>query len=230
MAEINELMEKIGYHFKDAELLKAALRHSSYANEVKDGKGSNERLEFLGDAVLSIIVSKHIFLNFKHLPEGELTKLRSALVCEKSLHVFAKKLGLGEYLLFGKGEKQHGGKERPSILADAFEALIAAIYLDGGMASARKFVMSYVADGIKEYESRPVFRDYKTALQEIIQMNPEEKVEYFLVGESGPDHDKRFEVEVHLNSNVIGRGTGKNKKAAEQDAARQALSLMGQPV
>lgn len=227
MSNFTELMDKIGYTFKDEELLCAALRHSSYANEVKDGKGSNERLEFLGDAVLSIIVSKYIFLNFKHLPEGELTKLRSSLVCEKSLHGFAKTLGLGEYLLFGKGEKQHGGKERPSILADAFEALIAAIYLDGGMASARKFVMHYVSDAIREHESRPAFRDYKTTLQEIIQMNPEERVEYILVGESGPDHDKRFEVEVHLNSNVIGRGIGRNKKQAEQDAARQALELMG---
>lgn len=230
MRELYELMDKIGYTFKDTELLTAALRHSSYANEIKDGKGSNERLEFLGDAVLSIIVSKHIFLNFKHLPEGELTKLRSSLVCEKSLHGFAKKLELGEYLLFGKGEKQHGGKERPSILADAFEALIAAIYLDGGMDCAAKFVMSFVSEGIKEYESKPAFRDYKTTLQEIIQMNPEEKVEYILVGESGPDHDKRFEVEVHLNSNVIGRGVGHNKKGAEQNAARQALELMGEKV
>lgn len=225
---MTELQEKIGYRFKNPDLLHRALSHSSYANEVKGGENSNERLEFLGDAVLSIVVSKHIFLNFTHLPEGELTKLRAALVCEKSLHGFALKLGLGQYLLLGKGEQQSGGRERPSILADAFEALIAAIYLDGGMNEAARFIMSYVKKGIEDFGHRPAFKDYKTTLQEIIQKNPEERVDYVLTGESGPDHDKRFCVEVHLNSNVIGRGEGRSKKEAEQDAARQALELMGE--
>ena len=227
---MTELEQKIGYSFQNPQLLHRALCHSSYANEVKGGESSNERLEFLGDAVLSIVVSRHIFLHFTHLPEGELTKLRAALVCEKSLHKFALALGLGEHLLLGKGESQNGGRARPSILADAFEALIAALYLDGGIDAAGRFIMRYVSDAIEEFGHKPAFKDYKTALQEIIQKNPEEQVEYVLTGESGPDHDKRFTVEVHLNSNVIGRGTGRSKKDAEQDAAHQALQLMGEEI
>lgn len=227
---MTELEQKIGYEFQNPAYLHRALCHSSYANEVKHGESSNERLEFLGDSVLSIVVSKHIFLNFTHLPEGELTKLRAALVCEKSLYGFADKLGLGKYLLFGKGEQQSGGRTRPSILADAFEALIAAIYLDGGIDAAARFIMKYVERAIEDFGHKPAFIDYKTTLQEIIQKNPEEKVDYVLTGESGPDHDKRFEVEVHLNSNVIGKGAGRSKKEAEQDAARQALVLMGEKV
>ena len=153
-----------------------------------------------------------------------MTKKRAACVCEKSLYGFAKEIDLGKYILLGKGEEHTGGRNRPSILADAFEAVIAAIYLDGGLKQAEKFVLRFIR---KAADTQPIFNDYKTALQEIIQKNPEESVEYVHVGESGPDHDKCFTVEVHLNSNVIGKGTGKSKKHAEQQAAKEALTLMG---
>lgn len=223
---MDELQNKISYKFKNTELLKEALTHSSYANEQHRKLKCNERLEFLGDAVLSIVVSDYIFANCPKLPEGELTKLRASLVCEKSLHKFAKALGLGEHLLLSHGEKRSGGASRASILADAFEAVIAAIYLDGGIEPARKHILRFVVPEIEQRKST-AFKDYKTALQEIIQKNPGETLEYILIGSSGPDHDKHFKVEVHLNSNVIGRGGGKSKKEAEQQAAREALELMG---
>ena len=226
---MNSLEEKLGYKFKDIKLLENALTHSSYANEVRAGHTSNERLEFLGDSVLSIIVSDYIFKQFPKMPEGELTRLRASLVCEKSLCAFSRELEIGNHLLLGKGEDKGGGRERDSILADAFEAVLAAIYIDGGMEPARKHVMNFVLREIKNTEDE-VFKDYKTALQEIIQRNPEESVTYILTGESGPDHDKRFTVEVHLNSNIIGKGVGKNKKQAEQMAAKQALELMGEHI
>ncbi len=219
------LEERIHYHFKNKQLLHEALSHSSYANEGKK-KRSNERLEFLGDSVLSIIVAQHLFTHYTHLPEGELTKLRASLVCEKSLYEFALQFGLNEFLLLGKGEEMTGGRERPSIIADAFEALLAAIYLDGGMDEATKFVLRFIPEHLSLKQAKGL-NDYKTTLQEIIQQNREEKVEYVLICESGPDHDKTFEVEVHLNSNVIGRGSGKSKKQAEQLAAKEALELMG---
>ncbi len=222
MTKFKELQDKIGYEFSDGSLLATALTHSSYANE--SGEKSNERLEFLGDSVLGIITAENFYMNYKNLPEGELTKLRAATVCEKSLCEFARELGLGEYLLLGKGEICTGGSERPSILADAFEALIAAIYLDGGMDAAKGFVLKYIDEAVKKHRG---FKDYKTILQEVVQRNPGEIIEYVLVGETGPDHDKRFEVEVHLNSNVIGRGIGTSKKKAEQMAAKEALELMG---
>ena len=225
---MKKLEERIGYTFKNSKLLNRALSHSSYANEMRLPEGSNERLEFLGDAVLSIVVSEYIFKHFSHLPEGELTKLRASLVCEKSLHGFALQMKLGDDLLLGKGEQQNGGRERPSILADAFEALLAAIYLDGGMENARRFVLQFVKEELQV--GAEAFKDYKTALQEIIQQNPEEQLQYVLVDESGPDHDKSFTVEVRLNSNVIGTGTGHSKKAAEQAAAGQALELMGEQI
>lgn len=220
------LEERIGYQFQNHKYLDIALTHSSYANEVKKNLSSNERQEFLGDAVLSIIVSDYLFNTF-HLAEGDLTKLRAAMVCEKSLCEFAEEIGLGQFLKLGRGEEMMGGRTRPSILADAFEALIAAIYLDGGIESARKFVLGFVTDTI-ENRSEFAFNDYKTMLQEITQKNPEEKLTYVLVEESGPDHNKKFVVEVHLNSNVIGAGEGGSKKSAEQAAAREALKLMGQ--
>lgn len=223
---MDELSLRLGYTFKDISLLKNALTHSSYANETRALDSSNERLEFLGDSVLSIIVSDYIYKTYKNLPEGELTKLRASLVCEKSLCGFSKQLGLGEYLLLGKGEQQNGGSNRPSILADAFEAVLAAMYLDGGMEVARKHVMRFILDELKHTDDE-VFKDYKTYLQEVIQKNPEEQLTYVLKDEKGPDHDKLFTVEVHLNSNVIGVGEGKSKKAAEQAAAKQALKLMG---
>ena len=222
-----ELEDKIGYHFNDTSLLETALTHSSYANERKAQHiPYNERLEFLGDAVLSVVVSDYIFKHCPELPEGELTKLRASLVCEKSLFEFAKRIDLGKYLLLSKGERHNGGAERPSILSDAFEALIAAVYIDGGMEPAAKHILNFVVPAIKSSKKKQV-KDYKTTLQEIIQKNPGERLEYVLVSESGPDHNKHFVLEGHLNSNVIGRGGGRSKKEAEQQAAREALELMG---
>ena len=230
MAELNRLdpaylEETIGYKFKNRKYLLTALTHSSYANEGKHLQ-SNERLEFLGDAVLSIVVSEHLYAKFRSKQEGDLTKLRSSLVCESTLCGFAKKIGLGEYIMFGRGEKHSGGDKRPSILADAFEALIAAIFLDGGMEQAREFVMGFILEELQHPTVRKT-RDYKTMLQEIIQQNAEEKLTYVLVGESGPDHNKTFVVEVYLDSNRIGSGTGHSKKQAEQLAAQDALRLFG---
>ena len=219
------LQDRIGYRFRDPSLLERALTHSSYANECKQKTECNERMEFLGDVVLSIIVADHIFHKF-HLAEGDLTKIRASLVCEKSLFEFARKIDLGSELLLGHGEEQTGGRERPSVVSDAFEALIAAIYLDGGLEKAAQFVLPFVEEDLG-HEEAP-FVDYKTRLQEIIQKNPEERVEYVLVSAQGPDHDKKFVVEVHLNSNVIGRGVSRSKKGAEQAAAQEALSLMGE--
>ena len=223
---MKELEKRIGYKYRNISYLDNALTHSSYANEVKHGCKSNERLEFLGDAVLSIVVSDYIYRKCPELPEGELSKLRAALVCEKSLCRFSKELGVGSCLKLSRGERNLKGGERPSILADAFEAIIASIYLDGGIEQARKFVLRFVEPEIKNPRPR-AFKDYKTTLQEIIQRNPEEHLSYVLTGEQGPDHDKHFTVEVHLNNNVIGKGGGRSKKEAEQQAAREALELMG---
>ena len=225
MKDLSSFEEVLGYKFKDIELLKQALSHSSYANERKRPNGSNERLEFLGDSVLSIVVSDFLYKNL-NVAEGELTKMRASLVCEKSLHIFAQQIGLGDYLLLGKGEENTGGRQRPSILADAFEAVIAAIYLDGGMEPVSKHILRFMPKDI-QHAKKPVFNDFKTVLQEIVQKNPEEKVEYVLIGEEGPDHNKSFVVEVCLNDQVIGKGRGKSKKEAEQLAAKEALELMG---
>ena len=222
---LNEFEEKIGYKFNNRELLHEALAHSSYANETRECH-SNERLEFLGDSVLSIVVSEHLFTHFKHLPEGELTKIRASLVCEKALYEFSKKIDLGHYILLGKGEENTGGRTRPSIVSDAFEAVIAAVFLDGGMEAAREYVLGFIPENLDRTGSKAL-HDYKTLLQEIIQRNPEEKVEYVLAEQSGPDHDRRFVVEVFLNSNIIGKGEGHSKKQAEQNAAHEALLLMG---
>lgn len=223
---MKRLQEKIQYSFKNINLLENALSHSSYANEKHLACGSNERLEFLGDAVLSVVVADYLFKNFPDKPEGSLTKLRASLVCEKSLCGFAKELGIGECILLGKGEEQCGGRERSSILADAFEAVLAAMYLDGGIEVVRDLVLRFIKAELTNTEDE-VFHDYKTTLQEVIQKNKEERLTYVLSSESGPDHDKSFTVEVLLNSNVIGTGTGKNKKRAEQMAAKDALRLMG---
>ena len=223
---MKEFQEIIGYTFEDEKILFEALSHSSFANENKKGRKSNERLEFLGDSVLSIVVSEHLFEHYTHLPEGELTRLRASLVCEKSLHEFALQIKLGKFIMLGKGEENTGGRERPSILADAFEAVIASIFLDGGLEKARNFILSFIPENITT-NGAVGFNDYKTILQEIVQKNPEEKVDYYLLSESGPDHDKAFTVQVKLNRNVIGEGTGKSKKQAEQKAAKEALELMG---
>ncbi len=224
--DFSQFEKIIGITFQNKDLIYEALSHSSYANEKKKQRRSNERLEFLGDSVLSIVVSQFLFENYPDLPEGELTKIRAALVCEKSLHRFALQISLGDYLLLGKGEAHTGGRQRPSILADAFEAVIAAIYLDAGMEAARNHILRFIPKNLPANRSM-LYGDYKTALQEVIQKNPEEKVEYMLIHESGPDHSKTFSVDVCLNSNVIGRGTGKSKKEAEQMAAKEALELMG---
>ena len=223
--EYTALMDKLGYRFRDPRLLEKALTHSSYANEGRHGLESNERLEFLGDSVLGFVAAKYLFEK-ETGPEGELTKLRAAVVCEKALCSYSRELGLGDYLLLGTGERLTGGAERPSILADAFEAVIAAMFLDGGLEPVRGFVLRFVEKEANNQRKRH-FKDYKTTLQEIVQQNPEEKLEYVLTGESGPDHSKQFVVEVHLNSNVIGTGRGRSKKEAEQQAAREALKLMG---
>ena len=226
MTELDRFQDIIGYKFKDVNYLIQALSHSSYANEKKKTRTSNERLEFLGDSVLSIVVSKYLFENFTHIAEGELTKLRASLVCEKSLHIFAQKIKLGEFIMLGKGEEITGGRERPSILADAFEAVIAAVFLDGGFEPVTKYILGFMPEDV-ENQKKAVFSDFKTILQEIVQQNPEEKVEYVLAAEEGPDHNKSFVVEVYLNSNVIGKGKGQKQKKAEQMAAKEALELMG---
>lgn len=221
---MEQLQNNLGYQFKNPALLARALTHSSYANERHVDTGDNERLEFLGDSVLGFITAEYLFANHRDFPEGELTKLRAYAVCEKSLFSYAEEIGLGHYLKLGKGEERTGGRTRPSVLSDAFEAVIAAIYLDGGMDEAKKFVLRFVVPYV---EAKPTFKDYKTMLQEVVQKNQGETLEYVLVSETGPDHDKCFTVEVHLNSNVIGRGVGGSKKKAEQNAAKEALELMG---
>lgn len=224
---MDDLQKIIGYEFKDESLLREATTHSSYANEKHDkGIHHNERLEFLGDAVLSIIVSDYIFKNCPELPEGQLTKLRAYLVCEKALHIFAKKIDLGRYMRFSHGEIRNGGDKRPSILADAFEAVIASIYLDGGIEPAREFVYKFIIPEIRNYDSKS-HTDYKTMLQEIIQQNSHGKIKYEVVDSYGPDHDKHFKVELRIDNNVAGKGGGRSKKEAEQNAAREALELMG---
>ncbi len=217
-----QLQKNLGYEFKNISLLETALTHSSFANEKGDGTVCNERLEFLGDSILGFVSAKYFYENF-NLPEGELTKHRAARVCEKALCLFASELGIGEALRLGKGEERTGGRERPSILADAFEAVLAAIYLDGGLEEASKIVFRFIPRHDALYETK----DYKTMLQEVIQRNREEHIEYVIADASGPDHAKVFTVEVHLNSNVIGTGIGKSKKLAEQNAAKEALELMG---
>lgn len=223
---MTDLEKIIGYEFKDPQLLETALTHSSYAHEHSKAVECNERLEFLGDSVLSIVVSTYIYNNFPKYPEGNLTKLRASLVCEKALFAFAGEINLGEHIKLSHGERRGGGANRPSIVSDAFEALIAALYLDGGFETAQKFILKFVEPQTKHMKSIPI-KDYKTTLQEIVQKNPGERIEYKLVGESGPDHNKHFSVEVMLNSNCIGKGGGKSKKEAEQQAAREALELMG---
>lgn len=219
------LEKRMNYRFKNRAYLMQALTHSSFANERNNGSKSNERMEFLGDSVLSLISSQFLFETYPDMPEGELSKLKAALVCTESLSGFARQIHLGDYLFLGKGESHTGGAERPSILEDAFESLIAAIYLDGGLEYARTFVLGFLKPALENHNIN--FKDYKTTLQEVIQQNPDQSINYVFVGSSGPDHDKVFEAEVRLNSNVIGRGTGKSKKSAEQAAAREALKLMG---
>lgn len=224
---IDLLQAKIKYSFKDVRYLKTALAHTSYVNENKKLRlQSNERQEFLGDAVLSLVVSDYLFRHYSHLPEGELTRLRAALVCEKTLSQFASEISLGDFLVLGKGEGRAGGRKKSSILADAFESLIAAIYLDSNLKLAAVFIMRFVKNYLEKKEE-DAFIDYKTMLQEIVQQNPGEKLSYNLIGEFGPDHDKQFVIELLLNNNSISQGKAHSKKEAEQLAAKEALLLMG---
>ena len=204
------LEEKLGYTFQNPDLLDNALTHSSRANESRGKLQSNERLEFLGDSILGMVVADHLFRNHPDLPEGDLTRTRAALVCEDSLVEVARELGLGEYLRLGKGESSGGGRERPSIQADAVEAVLAAIYLDGGIGSARKFIQKFILTREVAGLTKP--RDHKTALQELVQRESGQVLQYRLVGEEGPDHNKRFFVEVALNGQSIGSGSGRSKK------------------
>ena len=222
---IKDLEVAIGYRFQNISLLQNALAHSSYANERwHDSLKSNERLEFLGDSILGMVVAEYLYRNFPDRPEGELTRMRADMVCENSLAAVADKVGLGQHLLLGHGEERFGGRQRASILADAMESVIAASFLDGGMEAARGIVERFILPNV------PVKRlhnaDYKTALQELVQQKKNQILSYVLAGESGPDHDKVFVVEVSLNGTVVGRGTGSSKKRAEQEAARDAITAL----
>lgn len=229
MSDLKELQNKIGYTFQNERLLKHALAHSSYINEHRgELPDSNERLEFLGDAVLELISAEYLFAHPLHLPEGTMTKMRAMLVCEDALYEYAKEIALGDYLLLGHGEERAGGRERPSTVSDAFESLLAAIYLDGGLQKAATFALPFLEKGAAELTSPSHRSDYKTALQEIAQKNPGELIHYELVGSSGPDHAKVFKVYCFLNSNLLGKGSGRSKKEAEQMAAKEALKLMGE--
>lgn len=219
--KMGEFENKIGYHFRNRNYLRQALSHSSYANEMRLSKlANNERLEFLGDAVLELMSSEYIFRTNEQMHEGEMTKLRASLVCEPTLAMCAREINLGDYILLGKGEIATGGANRDSILSDAFEAVIGAIYLDGGFTSAKEFIMKYVLDDI---DSKKLFFDSKTILQEIVQADYKEPLQYKLLGESGPDHDKVFTVAAIVDGKELSQGTGKTKKAAEQAAAYQAI-------
>ena len=222
---IKDLENAIGYQFKNITLLQNALAHSSYANERwHDSLKSNERLEFLGDSILGMVTAEYLYRNFPDRPEGDLTRMRADMVCERSLAVAAERIALGDHLLLGNGEEAGGGRRRDSILADAVESVIAACFLDGGMDAARRFIDTFVLTDVPVKKLRNA--DYKTALQELVQQKKNQILSYALVGESGPDHDKKFEVEVSLNGKVVGRGNGSSKKRAEQDAAKAAIEVL----
>ena len=232
---IEKLEADIGYEFFNKDILKESLTHSSYANELKAKKQSsvcNERLEFLGDSVLSVVVSDFLFKKFSEMPEGELTQRRAALVRSQALASYARKIKLGDYLYLGKGEEKCNGRQKQSTLENAFEALLAAMYLDANLAGkdgfsiVRSFVLPIISCEVEQNYS-PITNDAKTELQQLIQQAEGDFLEYVVVGESGPDHDKVFVVEARLNTNVIGKGSGKSKREAEQNAAREALKLFG---
>ena len=219
---IKDLENAIGYRFKNITLLQNALAHSSYANERwHDSLKSNERLEFLGDSILGMVVAEYLYRNFPDRPEGDLTRMRADMVCEQSLALIAERIDLGKHLLLGNGEEAGGGRTRDSILADAVESVIAACFLDGGMEPARNFINTFVLTDVPVRKLRNA--DYKTALQELVQQKKNQVLTYALVEESGPDHDKHFVVQVSLNGTVVGTGAGKSKKRAEQDAAHAAI-------
>ena len=222
---IKDLEAAIGYRFHNISLLQNALTHSSYANERwHNSLMSNERLEFLGDSILGMTVAEHLYRNFPDRPEGELTRMRADMVCETTLASVAERIGLGQHLLLGHGEDRLGGRNRASILADAVESIIAASYLDGGMEAAVSFIRSFILCDVPVKKLHNV--DYKTTLQELVQRKKDQVLSYALTGESGPDHDKSFTVEVSLNGTVVGSGVGRSKKRAEQDAARAAIEKL----
>ncbi len=226
---MQELERKLNYQFRNPAFLSEALSHSSYANEHRAAHlNSNERLEFLGDSVLGFVTAEFLFLQHPDLPEGDLTRIRAALVCEQSLYEVAQKLDLGRYLKLGKGEEAGGGRARTSILADATEAVFAAVYLDGGITEASALIHRVLLDAEREEVVEERRRDYKTALQEFVQRQADQVLTYHMIGESGPDHAKVFEAEVMLNGKPLGQGKGHSKKEAEQAAARAALHSLGE--
>ena len=221
MADIKKFQDTIGYHFNNEALLIQALTHSSYANEKHMKKLSdNERLEFLGDAVLELTSSEFLFENYKNIPEGELTKLRASIVCEPTLALCTEEMNLGDYIFLGNGEDRTGGRKRKSILSDALEAVIGAIYLDGGFANAKEFILKFI---LNDLEHKKLFYDSKTILQELVQGHFSESISYHLIREEGPDHNKSFTVEAYIGDLLYGEGTGRTKKAAEQEAAYHAI-------
>ncbi len=225
---MQELEKKLNYTFRSPALLEEALCHSSYANEHRTGQiHSNERLEFLGDSVLGFVTAEFLFLQHPDLPEGDLTRIRAALVCEQSLYEVAQKLDLGRYLKLGRGEEAGGGRARTSILADATEAVLAAVYLDGGITAAKALIHRVLLDVEREEAVEERRRDYKTALQEFVQRQADQVLTYRMAGEEGPDHAKTFLAEVLLNGKPLGTGSGHSKKEAEQAAAKAALSALG---
>lgn len=224
---MQELEKKLNYTFRDPALLEEALSHSSYANEHRSAHlRSNERLEFLGDSVLGFVTAEFLFLQHPDLPEGDLTRIRAALVCEQSLFEVAQKLGLGSYLKLGRGEESGGGRARTSILADATEAVFAAVYLDGGIGAASELIHRCLLEAEREEAVEERRRDYKTALQELVQRQADQVLTYRMAGEAGPDHAKTFQAEVLLNGRILGTGSGHSKKEAEQAAARSALEVL----
>ncbi|MDO4311768.1 MAG: ribonuclease III [Eubacteriales bacterium] len=222
--DLRLLEERIGYQFSDTRLLNRAMAHSSYVNEKHLPKYEcNERLEFLGDAVLEIVSSEFLFYEHEKMPEGELTKIRASMVCEPSLAFCARQIRLGDYLLLGKGEEATGGRKRESVTSDALEALIGAIYIDGGFASAKEFIHRFV---LNDLENKKFFYDSKTILQEIVQANFEDGVSYHLLAEEGPDHNKSFLIAVYIGEKRYGQGRGRAKKSAEQEAAYQTILML----
>lgn len=227
MPAIEDLEQKLRYTFRDPSLLEQALCHSSYANERRAQHArSNERLEFLGDSILGLVTAEFLYRERPDWPEGELTRSRAALVCEKSLHEIALELELGKHLRLGRGEDGGGGRNRPSILADAVEAVIAAVYLDGGMEQASALIRRCLLNELREERPEQRNQDYKTVLQELIQRDPERVLTYALLDERGPDHAKMFKMEALVDGKPLGQGTGRSKKEAEQAAAKAALKLL----
>ncbi len=228
---IQGLESKLKYNFKDKQLLIKALSHSSFANELKSKNIKveyNERLEFFGDSVLSLTVSEYLYTSYPDLTEGELSKVRAGTVCEKALAKFAREIDLGKYLFLGHGEEITHGRERASILADAFEAILAAMFIDGGIEPVKSFLLPFATEEIRQIIARGNTKDYKSMLQQFVQQEQGDVLEYKLVKESGPAHERIFETEASLNNNVIGKGSGKSKRESEQNAAKEALALFGQ--